>query len=208
MGYNLTEQEHQLLMALVSGYTESETCHRLGIKPTELHRIWERVRGEFEAGESDTVEDFELRDAYHRVERRRLESELWASEARLAALMDTAPEAILVVDGRTGKILQVNNQTLLLLGYTMREMIGSSMEMLVPEELKDVHVSYRLGFLNSIRKREMGYHPLIQALRKDGSMIALDIALTATSATDDVMVVCRVGTGQAVPAEMRNEAEA
>jgi PAS domain S-box-containing protein len=194
MALNLSERESQILQSQVSGYTERETCNRLGIEPGELARIWERVREEVETGEMETLADAEIKDGYHRVERRRLEAELWASEARLAALMDTAPEAILVVDGRNGTILRVNNQSLILFGYTMREMIGASMEMLVPNELKDIHVSYRVGFLNSVRKREMGYHPLIQALCKDGSLVELDIALTATSATDDVMVVCRAAS--------------
>jgi PAS domain S-box-containing protein len=76
-------------------------------------------------------------------------------------------------------------------GYSPRELVGHEVEMLVLPEVRDVHVAYRNGFLNSVRKREMGYHPPIEALRKDGSTIWLDIALTATQATDDVMVVCR-----------------
>lgn len=196
------------MLALVSGYTERETCHRLGLEPAQLNTVWERIRSEFETEESETAEDVELRDAYHRVERRRLESELWASEARLAALMETAPEAILVIEGRTGKILRVNNQSVMLFGYTMRELIGASMEILVPDELKNIHESYRLGFLNSIRKREMGYHPLIQAVCKDGSTVALDIALTATSATDDVMVVCRVAAEGVDSGSVRKEVQA
>lgn len=195
-------------MALVSGYTERETCHRLGLEHAELSNVWERIRSEFESEESESAEDVELRDAYHRVERRRLESELWASEARLAALMETAPEAILVVEGRTGIILRVNNQAVNLFGYTMRELIGASMEILVPDEIKNIHESYRLGFLNSVRKREMGYHPLINAICKDGGTVSLDIALTATSATDDVMVVCRVAAQEVDSGIERQEVRA
>jgi PAS domain S-box-containing protein len=204
MSYHLTPQEQQLLEALISGYSQREICHRLSISALEIDQIWERVHEEMESADAETPADIELREGYHRVERRHLEAELWASEARLNALMDTAPEAILVIDGRSGKIQRINNQALLLLGYTLREMIGASMEILVPEELRDIHVSYRLGFLNSVRKRELGYHPLIQGVCKDGRLVNLDIALTATAATDDVMVVCRVASEAALPSSQQS----
>lgn len=194
MSFTLSEKEKQVLDLLSSGYTERETYLRLNIPQSEFGKVWERIREEFESNVAEDFEQTHLRHAYHRVERRRLEAELWASEARLAALMDTAPEAIFVINGRTGKIECVNNQAILMFGYTLRELIGNEMEMLIPDDIKEIHVAYRQGFLNSIRKREMGYHPPIHAMCKDGRLIQLDIALTATSATDDVMVVCKPTT--------------
>jgi PAS domain S-box-containing protein len=191
MGYNFSDEERRVLTTLSSGYTEREACHRLGIESHDLSRIWERVGEEFDTSEVDMGADAQDRDNYRLVVTRRLQSELWASEARLTALIDIAPEAIFVIDGRTGTIIRVNAHALSALGYTRLELIGKPVEMLVPEEKRDIHVAYRVGFLNSVRKREMGYHPLIQAVCKDGSMVHLDIALTATSATDDVLVVCR-----------------
>jgi PAS domain S-box-containing protein len=121
-----------------------------------------------------------------------LEGEIWAGEARLNALMDIAPEAIVLANGRSGRILKANHQASVIFGYTLRELVGLPVEALVPSDLHDIHVKYRQGFLHNVRKREMGYHPPIQAVRKDGSLVELDIALTATAATDDVMVVCRL----------------
>jgi len=48
----------------------------------------------------------------------------------------------------------------------------------------------------------MGYHPPIEALRKDGSKIWLEIGLTATQASEDVMVVCRPVEISAPPASL------
>lgn len=137
--------------------------------------------------------DFETAAAllhHERSLRRRLEREAWAAEARLDALMDIAPEAILLVQGRTGEILQANNQAQIIFGYSAAELVGMSVEMLVPADQREIHVAYRKGFLSSVRKRALGYHPEIHALRRDGTTIELDIALTATPATDDVLVVC------------------
>lgn len=192
MAYNLNDRQREILDSLSSGYTERETYMRLRMDQSELSKAWQQIREMFETHTADSLEEADLRDAFHRVERRRLEAELWASEARLAALMDTAPEAILVINGRTGRIERTNNQSMLLFGYPMRELIGGTMEMLVPDDIKELHVAYRQGFLSSVRKREMGYHPPIHAVCKDGRLVQLDIALTATAATDDVMVVCRL----------------
>ena len=191
MAYHLSDAEKTVLRSLASGYTERETYLRLNIPESDFFAVWQRIREEFEGNIAETMEETSLREAYHRTEVRRLSAELLAAEARLAALMDTAPEAVLVIDGRSGSIVQVNNQSLLLFGYEKRELIGKKMELLITDDLKTIHVSYRQGFLNSARKREMGYHPPIHAVCKDGRMIQLDIALTATSATDDVMVVCK-----------------
>jgi PAS domain S-box-containing protein len=191
MGYKFSEVQKQVLDLLASGYSERETYLHTGIGAVEFSKVWDAIRLEIESSAASNVEEMDLRHAYHRVERRRLESELWASEARLAALMDISPEAILLINGRTGQIEQINNQAQVLFGYTKRELIGQAMEMLLEDDIKEIHVSYRQGFLNSVRKREMGYHPPIRAVAKDGRSIQLEIALTATAATDDVMVVCK-----------------
>ena len=69
-----------------------------------------------------------------------------------------------------------------------QERTNRRQEELVPEDVRSLHVKQRTGFLNSIRKREIGYHPPIFAKRKDGSRIELNIGLTATPTSDDVEV--------------------
>jgi PAS domain S-box-containing protein len=192
MAVRLTKGQKELLEQLSSGVTEREAALRMKLSETELSALWQQIILKFQSSTPETVQDYALLSLYERVERRRLESELWASEARLTALMDTAPEAVLLINGRSGRILKANNQAMMLLGYSPRELLNQTMEMLVPPEIRTKHVGLRNGFLNSIRKREMGYHPPIFALTKDGRELELEIALTATAATDDVMVVCKL----------------
>jgi PAS domain S-box-containing protein len=193
---NLTDREIEILDMLASGVSERETYLRLGLTESELGSTWASITDKMlEATPSDALEHECVR-RYERVERQRLEAELWASEARLNALMDIAPEAILVANGRSGRILKVNHQAAAMFGYSARELVGTSVEILISAEMKELHIAYRKGFLQSIRKREMGYHPPISAIRKDGSTIEMDIALTASAATDDVMVVCRERTAE------------
>lgn len=188
----LSEREREVLDLLRSPLSRREVCSRLDLTDDQLSTIWVAIGEKFASKEPNKTEDLETLLAYERIERHRLEGEIWASEARLNALMDTATDLIFVIQGQTGKIISANNVVFQTLGYSARELIGQTMEMLVPLELQTIHVAYRKGFLSSVRKREMGYHPPIKATCKDGSSIDLDIALTATQATDDVMVLCRV----------------
>ena len=71
----------------------------------------------------------------------------------------------------------------LMFGYSPKELIGMVMEDLIQPPKRSLHERYRLGFLNSARKREMGYHPPIFAMRKDRSVVQLDIALTSNATT-------------------------
>lgn len=198
---SLTDQEREVLGLLRSTLSRREVCNRLQLTEDEIAVIWNGIGDKLSSREPNKPEDLETLLAFEKVERYRLEGEVWAAEARLNALMDTSPDIIFLIQGQSGRILTINNAAVKALGYSPAELVGQVMEMLVPEEKKEIHVSYRRGFLNSVRKREMGYHPPIKALCKDGSVLDLDIALTATQATDDVMVVCRVRDAVAVGAE-------
>lgn len=187
----LTKREREVFDLLAAGHSEREAYLRLGIQESEVGHVWHSIAEKMKGIRAKSAEDYETLLAYERIERRRLEAEVWAGEARLNALMDTAPEAVLVVNGRSGRILKVNNNAVVMFGYSPRELMGMIMEKLVPMNKRTIHEQYRNGFLNSIRKREIGYHPPIYAVHKDGSQIRLDIALTATQSTDDVMVVMR-----------------
>jgi PAS domain S-box-containing protein len=192
MPIRLTKRQLAVFELLGNGFTQREVSFKLKISEADVAEVWSEITVRIQSGEAVSLADFGLVATYDRLERQRLEAELWASEARLTALMDTAPEAVFLIDGRSGRILKVNNRALMLLGYSPRELLHQPMEMLIAENLRAKHVGLRNGFLGSVRKREMGYHPPITALTKSGETIELDIALTATASTDDVMVVCNL----------------
>jgi protein-histidine pros-kinase len=104
--------------------------------------------------------------------------------------MDIVPHAVLLVDGRTGNIKEFNDFACALFGYTPAQMKKLKVEDLVAEEVRSVHHAYRRGFMSNVRKRAMGYHPPINGVRKDGSVVEIAVGLTANTADDDVMVVC------------------
>jgi len=180
----LAKADQEVLALMSEGSPDYEICRRLGISLSALNKAVKRIETRA-AIESDDAGRF-----YERALRRRAENHCASLGARFHALMDALPAAVLVIDGRSGVIRDANSIAADLFGFDRGDLIGKSVEELVPNEHQAVHPAYRLGFLSSVRKREMGYHPPIYGLRSDGTQIEMAIALTATTADDDVMVVC------------------
>ncbi len=102
-------------------------------------------------------------------------SESLVMETRYMSLLDSAPDAMVIV-APTGKIQLVNRMCERLFGYRADELIGSPVEMLIPESMRDDHVIYREGY--TPRKREMGHGAELVALRKDGTVFPAEISLS------------------------------
>jgi PAS domain S-box-containing protein len=178
--------DQEILRRIATGHPDLQVCRDLRISQAQFDKCLDRIRLRAESvAETDNLVVY-----YERSLRRRAENAMRSLDARFQALLEGSPDAILVVNGTTGLIKQINTQAVAMFGYRADELIGESMEMLVPAEIRGVHPAYRIGFLASIRKREMGYHPPIMGLRADGTHVKIAVSLTATTADDDVMVVC------------------
>lgn len=98
------------------------------------------------------------------------------AEDRFRALVETAPMAIVIADER-GRIADVNAQVLGMFGYKRGELIGKSIEMLVPERLRHSHQGHRSGFMKEPHGRPMGLGMELLARRKDGTEFPAEISL-------------------------------
>ncbi len=110
-----------------------------------------------------------------------------ASEERARALLDAAPDALVVVDG-TGHIVMVNAQTEQLFGYLREELLGQSIEVLVPERAHAGHVEKRQRFIDHPSVRPMGSGLDLAGRRKDGSEVPVEISLSPLQTRDGVLV--------------------
>lgn len=107
------------------------------------------------------------------------------SEENLLAIFDASPDAILVSNA-DGVILLASQQIEPLLGYIPAELIGQSIEMLVPDRHRSAHPALRRAFLASPSSRLMGQRRNVTALRKDGSQCVVEIGLSQISTTDGI----------------------
>jgi diguanylate cyclase (GGDEF)-like protein/PAS domain S-box-containing protein len=102
---------------------------------------------------------------------------LKTSETYLRAIFDGTPDAMLISDAQ-GIITMVNRECERLLGYQADELIGQSIEILVPEMFKTGHPELRSQFAASPYSRSLGMGRLVLALKKDHSEVDVDISLS------------------------------
>lgn len=124
------------------------------------------------------------------TEERRSAAALQTSLARFEALIDATPDAVLVVDDE-GLIRQANAQVTEF-GYRPDELVGQSIDVLLPERLRDAHRAHRADYLTSPRSRSMGVGLSLFARHKDGTEIPVDVALGPLASESGVAVAAFV----------------
>ncbi len=125
------------------------------------------------------------------TDRKRAEESLWRSEeqsrqmaehardreARLAAILGTAADAIITIDVH-GAIQSVNAAAERMFGYTAVEMIGQNVKMLMPAPYRDEHDRYLARYLQTGEERLIGFGREVEGRRKDGSTLPVDLAVS------------------------------
>jgi PAS domain S-box-containing protein len=119
-----------------------------------------------------------LRDSVIRIEH--LNAGLGVSEARFRNLLENAPDAMVIVDGQ-GAIVLVNGAAERLFGYRRTELLGQSVEMLMPPGFRDDHRGRVGAFVEKPNPRRMGYGRELFGLRKDGSEFPIETNLSLLS---------------------------
>ena len=119
-----------------------------------------------------------------RANRRRADSRFWQVVA-------TAPYGVIMV-GHDGRIAMANARTEKLFGYQREELIGQSVEMLVPERFRDHHSAHRAGFSASPVVRPMGAGQELFARRKDGTEFPVEIALSPAQPAAERLILATI----------------
>jgi len=108
-----------------------------------------------------------------------------------AHVLEASPDAMIVVNGK-GIIVYVNGETEKLFGYARREVIGQTIEALIPESYRHRHVAHRTSFANSPRARAMGEALNIVGKAKDGSEFPADVKLSPLRTREGLLVVAAI----------------
>lgn len=109
------------------------------------------------------------------------------SEAYFRMMLETAPDAMIIVD-ENGRIAIVNRQAEDMFGYQRAELLGHEVEMLLPENIRDKHHHHRDRYVDKPELRPMGAGLELLGRRKDGSEFPVEISLSPVKTSSGMFV--------------------
>ena len=201
---------------ILGGTVEAETPARPGIRRTFHHNYYPLKSGDGTVvGVSCVVQDITKRERAEKAlenahdvleskvkERtrdlidtnRRLRSET-AERIRQAdrykSLLDAAPDPTISVD-HEGKIIEINTQVERVLGYGRDELIGQSVELLVPDQLRGRHIQHRQAYSRDPHSRAMGTGLELAVRCKSGQELPVEVSLSPSRFSEDRVVIASI----------------
>jgi PAS domain S-box-containing protein len=110
---------------------------------------------------------------------------------RFRRVVEAAPNAMILTNP-DGLMEMVNTQTESMFGYVRTELLGQSVDCLVPERFRANHPGLRTGFHTNPTSRSMGAGRDLYGLRKDGTEFPVEIGINPIETAEGMMVLAAV----------------
>src|SRR6516165_5496099 len=113
------------------------------------------------------------------------------TQATFGALLEAAPDAMLIVD-HEGRIVLANNQVAQLFGYRDTELAGQKVEVLVPVPLRAKHPGHRSGLFSEPWTGGLAVGLNLTGLHKNGTEFPVEISLRPVQTSDGTVVISAI----------------
>ncbi|MBX4952121.1 PAS domain S-box protein [Rhizobium binae] len=110
------------------------------------------------------------------TEMKKAQDDLAEREAHLRSILDTVPEAMIVIDN-AGTISSFSAAAERLFGYSAEEVFGKNVKILMPQPDRDAHDGYLSRYMTTGERRIIGYGRVVSGQRKDGSVFPMELAV-------------------------------
>ena len=101
---------------------------------------------------------------------------LEAAEARLRSILQTVPDAMIIIDER-GRIESLSTTAERLFGFTTDEVVGQNVSMLMPSPYREQHDAYIERYLSTRERRIIGIGRIVVGQRKDGTTFPMHLTV-------------------------------
>jgi PAS domain S-box-containing protein len=126
-----------------------------------------------------TIAVLYIKKLYHSIDQ---------EKQQVNALFHYATQGI-ILTGKKGEIVLANPEAERLFGYHPNELLGKSIEVLLPQRVRSSHVGYREGFYTQPSSRRMGHGRDLFAIKKNGSEFPVEVSLSHYEHKDQFFVI-------------------
>jgi PAS domain S-box-containing protein len=116
------------------------------------------------------------------------EEALIENQTLCQALFEALPDAIVVVDPQ-GHIRQMNAELERLFGYDREELLGQSIEVLLPKRYRERHIYHRARYRSAPYRLKMSQRSELYGQRRDGSEFPVDVHLAPIKTAEGTLIV-------------------
>jgi PAS domain S-box-containing protein len=110
---------------------------------------------------------------------------------KFEVIFEAAPNAFIMTD-KDGIITLINEKTEQYFGYERDDLLGRSVDLLLPSRVRSIHLDQRSSFMSDPKPREMGCGRDLYGLHKDGTEFPVEIGLKPIRVDDEVVVLAAV----------------
>jgi two-component system sensor kinase FixL len=147
-----------------------ELAQRLSDRARELVEANDKLHAE--------IEDRERAEAAFRLTlaaANQAQTALMEGEMHLQSVLDTVPDAMIVIDGQA-RMQSFSAAAERLFGYSRDEVVGRNVSMLMPSPYREQHDGYLARYFETGEKRVIGRGRVLVGLRKDGSTFPMELS--------------------------------